>query len=162
MISFAPSQNIEKVYSLLQQIPDPEIPVISILELGIVRSVEGVEGQFEIRITPTYNACPALFTIKEDIEKLMEQNGISVRVLSVLSPSWTTDWISKEGREKLLKYGISPPVDSEFEDLKKIGKLCPRCYSKNTKEISRFGSTLCKATYQCNDCLEPFDYFKCH
>lgn len=152
----------EEIYALLQGIPDPEIPVISIIELGILQGVEIKRDHVEVLITPTYSACPALFTIKEDVEKLLSENNIPAEVKIVYSPAWTTDFITREGREKLLAYGITPPEAGEKADLSKTGKMCPRCYSRNTVEISRFGSTLCKASYQCKDCLEPFDYFKCH
>lgn len=148
---------------ILSQIPDPEIPVINIVELGIVRDAKWIsENAVEITITPTYTACPAMFTIEEDIIKLFQSKGIEAKVITTISPSWTTDWITDEAREKLRNYGIVPPEKGAEEDHLEIPKKCPRCGSENTRQISRFGSTLCKASYQCNDCLEPFDYFKCH
>lgn len=159
MLSF----NKEEILHLLNEIPDPEIPVINIVELGIVRDAKMVsENEAEIVITPTYSACPAMYNIEEDIIKLFKEKGITAKVITVISPPWTTDWITDEAREKLKAYGITPPEKGADEDHLHKPKLCPRCGSKNTKEISRFGSTLCKASYQCNDCLEPFDYFKCH
>ncbi|MGC4128107.1 MAG: phenylacetate-CoA oxygenase subunit PaaJ [Bergeyella sp.] len=148
---------------ILSQIPDPEIPVINIVELGIVRGAKMIsENEAEIIITPTYSACPAMFNIEEDIVKLFKEKGISAKVKTQISPVWTTDWITDEAREKLRKYGIAPPEKGAGEHHLNIPVKCPRCGSEHTKQISRFGSTLCKANYQCKDCLEPFDYFKCH
>lgn len=153
---------MKDLFQLLQQIPDPEIPVINIVELGIVRDAFWkTSDEVEITITPTYSACPAMYSIEEDIMKLFSKLGITTQVKTQISPPWTTQWLTDEAKEKLRQYGITPPVEnSEFEAL--LPKKCPRCNSSNTKMLSRFGSTLCKATYQCNDCLEPFDYFKCH
>lgn len=152
-----------QIITLLKQIPDPEIPVIDIVELGIVREARMIsESESEIVITPTYSACPAMFNIEEDIIKLFAQNGISAKVSTQMFPIWTTDWITDEAREKLRTYGIVPPEKGADENHLNVPKKCPRCGSQDTRQISRFGSTLCKASYQCNDCLEPFDYFKCH
>ena len=160
---FAPFGGKGDLISLLSTIPDPEIPVINIVELGIVRGAEMIsDSEAEIIITPTYSACPAMFNIEEDIIKLFNQNGIFVKVITKISPVWTTDWITDEAREKLRAYGITPPEKGADQDHLNVPKKCPRCGSENTSQISRFGSTLCKASYQCNDCLEPFDYFKCH
>ncbi|MCC2589594.1 1,2-phenylacetyl-CoA epoxidase subunit PaaD [Chryseobacterium sp. MFBS3-17] len=148
---------------ILAQIPDPEIPVINIVELGIVREARMTgEDEAEIIITPTYSACPAMYNIEEDIIKLFSGMGITAHVVTRISPVWTTDWITDEAREKLREYGIAPPQKGAGQDHLDVPKECPRCRSENTRMISRFGSTLCKASYQCNDCLEPFDYFKCH
>ncbi len=148
---------------LLSQIPDPEIPVINIVELGIVRGAEMTsENEVEIIITPTYSACPAMYNIEEDIISMFKNLGITAKVITKISPVWTTDWITDDAREKLRVYGIAPPEKGTEENFISRPKKCPRCNSENTKQISRFGSTLCKASYQCNDCLEPFDYFKCH
>ncbi len=147
---------------LLSEIPDPEIPVVNIVELGIVREATFLdEKTVQVLITPTYTACPAMHAIKQDIEKLLGEQGLKSQIKTVYAPAWTTDWISSDALEKLRQFGISPPekVDKEIPG---VGKTCPRCGSKNTRQVSRFGSTLCKAAYQCNDCLEPFDYFKCH
>ncbi|MHA6696353.1 1,2-phenylacetyl-CoA epoxidase subunit PaaD [Chryseobacterium sp. A301] len=153
----------QHITTLLEEIPDPEIPVISIVDLGIVRRVSiSSDTHVEIEITPTYSACPAMFTIKEDIEALFKCHGILAEVKNVISPAWTTDWISDRGREKLLEYGILPPEKGAELSHLHTSKPCPRCSSRNTEQLSRYGSTLCKATYQCLDCLEPFDYFKCH
>jgi ring-1,2-phenylacetyl-CoA epoxidase subunit PaaD len=154
---------LTNLLNILSQIPDPEIPVINIVEIGIVRKAEQIsENEAKITITPTYSACPAMFNIEEDIIKLLKENGFSAKVITQISPAWTTDWIADEAREKLRKYGIAPPEKGADKNHLNIPKKCPRCGSENTKQISRFGSTLCKASYQCNDCLEPFDYFKCH
>lgn len=148
---------------ILELIPDPEIPVINIVELGIVREAKVTgENTCEITITPTYSACPAMFTIEEDIIKMMKENGWEAKVVTKMFPIWTTDWITDEAREKLRVYGITPPEKGADEHHIGKPKKCPRCGSMHTKQISRFGSTLCKASYQCLDCLEPFDYFKCH
>lgn len=152
-----------QIFTLLKQIPDPEIPVINIVELGMVRDARMVsENEAEITVTPTYSACPAMYNIEEDIIALFKENGIEAKVTTQMFPVWTTDWITGEAREKLRNYGIAPPEIGADEDHLNIPKKCPRCGSQNTRQISRFGSTLCKASYQCSDCLEPFDYFKCH
>ena len=126
---------MQNLLEILAEIPDPEIPVINIVELGIVREV---------------------------IIKLFRERGVTAKVISKISPIWTTDWMTDAAREKLRAYGITPPERGADKDHLDIPKKCPRCGSANTTQISRFGSTLCKASYQCNDCLEPFDYFKCH
>ena len=154
-----------EIRAILQDVCDPEIPVLSILDLGIVREVKQTDKNIKIKITPTYSGCPAMDTIAADIVIAFNDNGYSAEVELVLSPAWTTDWLSQEGREKLEAYGIAPPLS---ESLDKNALLegarvvaCTRCKSSNTKMISQFGSTACKALFQCNDCLEPFDYFKC-
>lgn len=153
------------IWELLSGVFDPEVPVLTILDLGIVRGVSVNDDSVQIKITPTYTGCPAMQRIEQDIHEVMEDNGISnVTVELVLSPAWTTDWLSEDGKKKLLEYGIAPPVDELdksvlFADAPVLG--CPKCGSKNTKLVSQFGSTACKAHYKCNDCLEPFDYFKC-
>lgn len=148
---------------LLKTIPDPEIPVINIVELGMVRDARMIAtDEAEIVITPTYSACPAMFTIEEDIIKIFREHGVTAKVITKIAPVWTTDWITDEAREKLRKYGITPPEKGSHLTHLEVPKKCPHCGSENTKQISRFGSTLCKASYQCHDCLEPFDYFKCH
>ena len=156
-------KNMQNLLEILSRIPDPEIPVINIVELGIVRDARMIsENEAEIVITPTYSACPAMFNIEEDIIKLFREKGIAAKVITKISPVWTTDWMTDGAREKLRVYGITPPEKGADKDHLDIPKKCPRCGSSNTTQISRFGSTLCKASYQCNDCLEPFDYFKCH
>lgn len=149
------------IWQLLEQVPDPEIPVLSILDLGIVRDVKINEGLVEIIITPTYSGCPAMDAISMDIRLKLIENGIkNFKITSVLSPAWTTDWMTEEGKIKLNKYGIAPPKISL--DKSDTPPVCPQCKSADTKLLSQFGSTACKALYQCNDCKEPFDYFKCH
>lgn len=156
----------KKIFDLISEIPDPEIPVITISELGVIRDII-VEGEkVEIKITPTYSGCPAMQRMENDIKDVLHKNGISdLKITTVYSPPWTTDWIPEEAKEKLRKYGIAPPEKSTEDKSWLTGKskivMCPRCKSKNTKLISQFGSTACKALYQCQDCLEPFDYFKC-
>jgi ring-1,2-phenylacetyl-CoA epoxidase subunit PaaD len=155
------------IYDILETVKDPEIPVISIVDLGIVREVRRSNGKVEIDITPTYSGCPALDVIPVMIEEALRANGYeNVLVKNILSPAWSTDWISENGLQKLKEYGIAPPVEktSDKSFLKDEPKVvpCPQCTSNNTRLISQFGSTPCKAAYQCNDCMEPFDYFKCH
>ncbi|MGG5208750.1 1,2-phenylacetyl-CoA epoxidase subunit PaaD [Chryseobacterium sp. MIQD13] len=154
---------MNNLLNILSQVPDPEIPVINVVELGIVRDAKVTgENTCEVTITPTYSACPAMFTIEEDIMKIMKENGWDAKVVTKMFPIWTTDWLTDEAREKLRIYGITPPEKGADEHHIGKPKKCPRCGSMNSKQISRFGSTLCKASYQCLDCLEPFDYFKCH
>ena len=155
----------KKVWQILEQITDPEIPVISIIDLGIVRDILVDENNVEIFITPTYSGCPAMDVISMNISMELLENGFkNVKITQQLSPAWTTDWMTEEGKEKLKVYGIAPPVGKAIEQkyLEKLKVECPQCHSKNTKLLSQFGSTACKALYQCQDCKEPFDYFKCH
>lgn len=156
----------EHILRLISTIPDPEIPVISISELGVIRDVIVSGEEVEIKITPTYSGCPAMKRMEDDIREVLKENGIeNIKITMVYSPAWTTDWIPEEAKEKLRKYGIAPPEKTTEDKSWLTGKskivLCPRCKSQNTKLISQFGSTACKALYQCQDCLEPFDYFKC-
>ena len=143
---------VQGIWTVLKDVPDPEIPVVSVLDLGIVRSVE--EGR--VVITPTYSGCPATQFIEQSIRDALDAAGYrDVAIETQLAPPWTTDWISEEGKDKLRAYGIAPP------DLAKTA-TCPQCGSTDTEEISRFGSTPCKSQWRCRDCLEPFDRFKCH
>lgn len=156
----------EKIFSLLSEIPDPEIPVINIQELGILREVAIAGNEVEITITPTYSGCPAMKQIEDDIKLKLKTIGIeNTKVKMVYHPAWTTDWITEEAKEKLRQYGIAPPEKTTADKGALIGKKkvleCPRCGSKNTIMISQFGSTACKALFQCSDCKEAFDYFKC-
>jgi ring-1,2-phenylacetyl-CoA epoxidase subunit PaaD len=158
--------NKDDIIQLLRQIPDPEIPVIDIWELGILRDVNIQDNKVEVIITPTYSGCPAMKQIENDIVSTLKENGIEdVAVKMIYNPPWTTDWITDEAKEKLRKYGIAPPEKTSIDKGVLLGKIkivaCPRCGSENTQMISQFGSTACKALYQCQDCLEPFDYFKC-
>ncbi len=157
----------EQIWEFLSEIPDPEITVITITELGVVRAVDLIDDKVTVIITPTYTGCPAMKLFEEEIIKKLNHKGIDkVEIKLVYSPAWTTDWMSEEAREKLQNYGIAPPIKGTedkgvlFESGTKV-VACPRCKSKNTYLKSQFGSTACKAFYQCNDCLEPFDYFKC-
>lgn len=156
-----------EIYRLLQEIPDPEIPVINIDELGVIRGVKISEQEVEVIITPTYTGCPAMKMIENEIIQKLRDHGMEqVKVTTILSPAWTTDWIGEEAREKLRVYGISPPEHSTVSKAVLMGQAvrivqCPRCHSKQTKMINQFGSTPCKALYRCDDCLEAFDYFKC-
>jgi ring-1,2-phenylacetyl-CoA epoxidase subunit PaaD len=157
----------EHILSLLSEIPDPEIPVITIIELGVIRDVIIIDDKtIELIITPTYSGCPAMQQIEADVRKKLTEHGFtSITIKTVFSPPWTTDWITPHAKEKLRQYGIAPPETTTEDKSWLTGKTkliaCPRCKSTNTKLISQFGSTACKALYQCNDCLEPFDYFKC-
>ncbi len=149
----------EQVYKWLEDVPDPEIPAISIVELGVVRGVQCLENQVLIDLTPTYSGCPAMKVIEEDIIARLRQEGIAnVKVRKVLSPAWTTDWMSEATREKLRLSGIAPP-DRSDKPSKVV--LCPHCQSARTKLTSWFGSTACKSLFTCQDCLQPFDHFKC-
>ncbi len=157
----------EQIFSLLSEIPDPEIPVISIIELGVIRDINIIdESGIQLKITPTYSGCPAMKQIEDDVRKKLSENGFTnITINTIFSPPWTTDWITPEAKEKLRQYGIAPPEHTTEDKSWLTGKnsnvKCPRCKSPNTKLISQFGSTACKALYQCQDCLEPFDYFKC-
>lgn len=152
----------QAIYSYLEEIKDPEVPVLSIIDLGIVRDVVmHKDYEVEVFITSTYNGCPAIDMITMNIRVMLATLGFKkYKVTQVLSPAWTTDWMSEEGKRKLKVYGIAAP-DKRFV-IAADGVECPLCNSSNTKLISEFGSTACKALYQCNDCKEPFDYFKCH
>ncbi|MDJ0708811.1 MAG: phenylacetate-CoA oxygenase subunit PaaJ [Woeseiaceae bacterium] len=145
----------EQILDWLSKVADPEIPVLTIMDLGIVRGVDCSDG-VEVALTPTYSGCPATEVIEQSVVAALEERGVDdVRVKRVLSPAWSTDWISPEGREKLRIYGIAPPERRDRP------VACPRCESVNTDRVSEFGSTACKAAYKCLDCLEPFEYFKC-
>ncbi len=153
-----------KILSILASVTDPEIPVLTITDLGIVRDIkfDEIEECWEISITPTYSGCPAMDMISTQIRMTLFSNGISnFRIKQQLSPAWTTDWMSDSGKEKLKKYGIAPPNNPDF-GIPDSPAACPNCGSSNTSLLSEFGSTACKSLYKCEDCLEPFDYFKCH
>lgn len=155
----------EQIYNLLEEVSDPEIPVLSVVDLGVVRDAQIIDGDWLITITPTYSGCPAMKTMEEDILSKLKDNGIdSARVELVLAPAWSTDWLSENGRIKLSEYGIAPPeheVDKSVLFAEPTVVPCPKCHSRNTRMVSQFGSTACKALYQCNECQEPYDYFKC-
>jgi ring-1,2-phenylacetyl-CoA epoxidase subunit PaaD len=151
----------KQIWQILEQVSDPEIPVLSILDLGIVRNVSFDDDVCHVAITPTYSGCPAIDAIAFDIKiKLLEHGIKKVKISETLSPAWTTDWITDAGKQKLEAYGIAAPKKSV--DLLNETPSCPQCKSADTKLLSQFGSTACKALYQCNTCKEPFDYFKCH
>lgn len=158
----------EQIWSILEKVNDPEVPVLSVIDLGIVRDVKLSDDEIEITITPTYSGCPAMDVISMNIKFALISHGYkNVKVKQVLSPVWTTDWMSEEGKQKLKEYGIAPPnpkqqVCNEQLFAADEGVQCPHCNSWHTHRISEFGSTACKALYQCDDCKEPFDYFKCH
>lgn len=149
------------IRAILANVPDPEIPAVSVVDLGIVREI----GAEVVTITPTYTGCPATIAIEQSIRAALDANGYSdIAIATTLSPPWSTDWISDEGREKLRAYGIAPPPKgAAAASLKnQAAAECPRCGSSNTEEVSRFGSTPCKALWRCRSCAEPFDRFKCH
>jgi ring-1,2-phenylacetyl-CoA epoxidase subunit PaaD len=169
--------SLAQLWSWLAEVEDPEIPVISVVDLGIVRDVAWQGDECVVTITPTYSGCPATHVIAENIERALNERGVErVRLVSSLSPAWTTDWMSEEGRRKLHDYGIAPPIGLASEQritLQDIGRgapqrgarvlpSCPRCDSSAVRLTSQFGSTPCKALYVCTSCLEPFDHFKCH
>lgn len=158
----------ENIQAILDTVTDPEIPVLAVTDMGIVRELNVDEnGAIEVVITPTYSGCPAMQTIEVNIRAALQDNGFhNVKVTTVLSPAWTTDWLTEAGRQKLKAYGIAPPQEGSADKGALFGREravpCPRCDSTNTEMISQFGSTACKALHRCKDCLEPFDYFKCH
>ncbi len=155
--------SIQTVWQILATVTDPEVPVLTIMDLGIVRDIKIMEDAgIEVIITPTYTGCPAMDMISMNIKLAMVEHGYThVKITSILSPAWTTDWMSEEGKRKLKEYGIAPPKGNAGT-IAEDGIECPQCHSFHTKLLSEFGSTACKALYQCQDCKEPFDYFKCH
>ena len=173
--------SVEQVWAWLAEVEDPEIPVISIVDLGIVRQVRFDGGTCCVTLTPTYSGCPATEVIARSVVEALERRGLHrVRPETRIAPAWTTDWISDEGKRKLREYGIAPPIGLAAEQtirLDQIGRglppqrspldaprglACPHCGSQKVRLVSAFGSTPCKALARCDDCLEPFDYFKCH
>jgi len=151
----------QTIYAYLEEIKDPEVPVLSIIDLGIVRDIKMNDDELEIIITSTYTGCPAMDIIAADIRAQLTTLGFKrLKITTALSPAWTSDWMSETGKRKLQEYGIAPP-DKRFA-IPKDGVECPLCHSNKTRMVSEFGSTACKALFQCNDCKEPFDYFKCH
>lgn len=184
---FADDAALEEIWQLLESVPDPEIPVVSIRELGILRAIRRCDnGGIEVIITPTYSGCPAMGQIADDVRAALQQAHIQAKITMQLAPAWTTDWMTQEAKNKLREYGIAPPQHSvaqhdvipksiQFAPKKRAVDAyltglnggffsknvpCPRCASDNTSETSHFASTACKALYKCLDCLEPFDYFK--
>ena len=151
-----PSLSEVQVWDWLDKVPDPEIPVISVVDLGVVRQVTIAGDIVEVTLTPTYSGCPAMSVIALDIETALVKQGVPhVRLRTQIAPPWTTDWLSKKGRAKLEDYGIAPPRSAGGPE------RCPHCKSRKVARVSQFGSTPCKAQWRCDDCLEPFDYFKC-
>ncbi|GGE24776.1 1,2-phenylacetyl-CoA epoxidase subunit PaaD [Psychroflexus planctonicus] len=162
-----PTQDIDpKLFSILKSVPDPEIPVLSIFDLGVVRSAKLLENnRVKVEITPTYSGCPAMDVIGDDVKKALQENGYQPEVKLILSPAWTTDWMTEEGKQALKEYGIAPPESAEADKKALLGNEqiipCPQCESTKTKLVSQFSSTACKAMFKCQDCEETFDYFKC-
>lgn len=161
--------SLDNARQLLDSVCDPEIPALTIAELGILRDLRWHEADdtLEVVITPTYSGCPAMNAIEVNIRAVLQEGGFDrVKVTTVLSPAWTTDWLTESGRQKLLDFGIAPPAQASLDKKALLGEsqaiACPFCQSANTKMISQFGSTACKALFRCLDCLEAFDYFKCH
>lgn len=158
--------NKQELWEILDQVMDPEIPVLSLVDLGVVREASIENGVPTVTITPTYSGCPAMKVMEEEIEAVLQGAGFeSCKIETILSPAWSTDWITEKGRKELQDYGIAPPEQATSDKNAILGHpkqvTCPRCKSRETKMLSQFGSTPCKALYQCNDCKEPFDYFKC-
>ena len=148
--------SVEQIWSWLETLPDPEIPVITLIELGIIRDVAWQGDTCIVTVTPTYSGCPATSMVNKDIEALLRQHGLEkIELRRQLSPAWTTDWMTPAARKRLEEYGIAPPQPAGGPD------RCPPCGSKNVEKLSQFGSTPCKAQWRCQDCLEPFEYFKC-
>lgn len=164
--------SVQKIWSILENVCDPEVPVLSVIDLGIIRDVtltrSNDEESIEVVVTPTYSGCPAMDVIRMNIRMELLQYGYkNVHITTVLSPAWTTDWMTDAGKQKLKAYGIAPPNPKQqvcntelFAEDEAV--QCPHCNSYNTRRISEFGSTACKSLFQCNDCQEPFDYFKCY
>jgi ring-1,2-phenylacetyl-CoA epoxidase subunit PaaD len=156
------------IWSLLEEVTDPEVPVLSVTDLGIVREVSINDNEVRVVITPTYSGCPAMDMIRVNIKMMLLANGYkNINVVQTLSPAWTTDWMTEKGKQKLKEYGIAPPnvkqqVCHPDSFAAEEAVQCPHCNSYHTHRVSEFGSTACKALYQCDDCKEPFDYFKCH
>lgn len=157
-----------RIWQVLSTVPDPEIPVLTLVDLGIVRHVELLAGDVvRVGLSPTYSGCPATDVIKGMVRRALSDAGFGcVELTEVLAPAWSSDWITAEGRRKLIEYGITPPAESVASPgrMWRVAPViaCPRCKSEDTLRVSEFGSTPCKALYRCNSCLEPFDYFKCH
>lgn len=154
----------QKAWDAAAAVPDPEVPCVNVAELGILRDVQLQDGKAIAYVTPTYTGCPAVLAIEMAVEVALREAGFDPEIKRVISPPWTTDWITDEGREKLRAYGIAPPVNGSNSKLALFGETvvaCPKCGSDNTEKLSEFGSTACKAHYRCLACREPFDYFKC-
>lgn len=155
---------INAIWKILETVKDPEVPVLSVVDLGVIRAVALEEQQVRVTITPTYTGCPAMDMISMHIKMELNAAGYQTTIQTVLSPAWTTDWITENGKQQLKAYGIAPPVGKSFDQtyLEDLIVPCPQCNSTHTVLVSQFGSTACKALYKCEECKEPFDYFKCH
>lgn len=154
----------QKAWDAAAAVPDPEVPCVTVADLGILRGVRVENGVAIAELTPTYSGCPAVSFIELEVQSALERAGFQARIEQVMSPPWTTDWITSEGREKLRAYGIAPPVEGSNSKRALFGETivaCPKCGSESSEKISEFGSTACKAQYRCKACGEPFDYFKC-
>ena len=164
MVNDVISLDAQRAWEAAAAVPDPEVPCVTVADLGILREVRMEDGIAVAKVTPTYSGCPATLAIELAIETALLDAGFEARIERVLSPAWTTDWISDEGREKLRAYGIAPPEERTGSKLALFGETtvhCPRCNATDTEKLSEFGSTACKAQYRCRSCHEPFDYFKC-
>ena len=165
MVAATGNTDTASLFELLSSVVDPEIPVLTLRDLGVLRDISITDGEVRVDITPTYAGCPAMDTMRADIVSTLKAAGYQrITVRQVLSPAWTTDWISANGREKLRAYGIAPPLETGCKTTcgqQAPAIKCPQCNSCDVNCISEFGSTACKALYQCQDCREPFDYFKC-
>jgi ring-1,2-phenylacetyl-CoA epoxidase subunit PaaD len=152
------------IWKILETVKDPEVPVLSVVDLGVIRAVALEEQQVTVTITPTYTGCPAMDMISMHIKMALNAAGYQTTIQTILSPAWTTDWMTENGKQQLKAYGIAPPVGKSFDQayLEEIIVPCPQCNSTHTVLVSQFGSTACKALYKCEECKEPFDYFKCH
>ncbi len=162
----AMTERTAAVWRVLEDVPDPEIPALSVVDLGIVRFVRwDADDMLHVGLTPTYSGCPATEVIRGSVKRALTRAGYAdAQIESVLSPPWTSDWLSREGRQKLATYGIAPPAEPVSSPRRLFGDplvACPKCGGDSTEKVSEFGSTPCKAHYRCTECLEPFDYFKC-
>lgn len=150
---------------ILEQVSDPEIPVLTVLDMGVIREAQQRGNKVYIKLTPTYSGCPAMDVISDDLKAALSKHNLEAEVELVLSPAWSTDWLSEEGKQKMEEYGIAPPLEASADKAALLGNEavvpCTNCRSTNTHLVSQFGSTACKALFQCDDCQEPFDYFKC-
>ena len=165
MIITQPANIEPHLIPILEKVSDPEIPVLTVLDLGVIREAIEEGTVVKVKLTPTYSGCPAMDVIGDDLKKAFEPLGKTVEVELVLSPAWSTDWISEAGLQKMEAYGIARPLSETADKEVLLGNakkvMCPQCKSTNTHLVSQFGSTACKALFKCDDCLEPFDYFKC-
>lgn len=164
MVSTVAADRLAHAHEVAGFVPDPEVPVLTIADLGVLRSVEMSDGgTLVVTVTPTYSGCPAMDTIRQDVVQALRENGFDpVEVRTVLAPAWTTDWMSDAGRRKLAEYGIAPPSPRRHDGpvALSLSVQCPQCGSPDTRELSHFGSTACKSLWQCRSCSEPFDHFK--